>query len=89
MPGPLPAGPDRATLSYMKTSTVTIRLDAKLQRDLDRLSRRLGRSRSELVRDAVRRQVALLRFEEARRQLLPLAEAQGILTDEDVFRIVS
>lgn len=73
----------------MKTSTVTIRLDAKLQRDLDRLSRRLGRSRSELVRDAVRRQVALLRFEEARRMLLPLAEAQGILTDEDVFRIVS
>lgn len=81
--------PWRATLSYMKTSTVTIRLDAKLQRDLDGLSRRLGRSRSELVRDAVRRQVALLRFEEARRQLLPLAEAQGILTDEDVFEIVS
>ncbi len=73
----------------MKTSTVTIRLDAKLQRDLDRLSRRLGRSRSDLVRDAVRRQIALLRFEEARRSLLPLAEAQGILTDEDVFKIVS
>ncbi|MDX2206497.1 MAG: ribbon-helix-helix domain-containing protein [Gemmatimonadales bacterium] len=73
----------------MKTSTVTIRLDSKLQRDLDRLSRQLGRSRSELVRDAVRRQVALLRFEEIRRTLLPLAEAQGILTDEDVFKIVS
>ena len=76
-------------MSYMKTSTVTIRLDSKLQRDLDRLSRQLGRSRSELVRDAVRRQVALLRFEEIRRTLLPLAEAQGILTDEDVFKIVS
>ncbi len=73
----------------MKTSTVTIRLDAKIQRELDRLSRRLGRSRSDIVRDAVRRQVALLRFEQSRRTLLPLAEAQGILTDEDVFRIVS
>ncbi len=50
------------TLYYMKTSTVTIRLDAKIQRELDRLSRQLGRSRSELVRDAVRRQVALLQF---------------------------
>ena len=89
MPSLLPIPVERATLSYMKTATVTIRLDAKLQRDLDRLSRRLGRSRSDLVRDAVRRQVALLRFEEARRMLLPLAEAQGILTDEDVFRIVS
>ena len=73
----------------MKTSTVTIRLDAKIQRELDRLSRQLGRSRSELVRDAVRRQVALLQFERSRRALLPLAEAQGVLTDEDVFRVVS
>ena len=73
----------------MKNASVTIRLDAKLQRELDRLSRRLGRSRSDLVRDAVRRQIALLRFEQARRELLPLAEARGILTDEDVFDAVS
>ena len=73
----------------MKSSTVTIRLEPKIQRELDRLSRELGRSRSEIVRDAVRRQVALLRFERSRRALLPLAEAQGILTDEDVFRVVS
>jgi len=73
----------------MKNATVTIRLDGKLQRDLDRLSRQLGRSRSDLVRDAVRRQVALLEFERIRRELVPLAEAQGILTDEDVFKIVS
>ncbi len=76
-------------MSYMKDASVTIRLDAKLQRDLDRLSRQLGRSRSDLVRDAVRRQLALLRFEQARRTLLPLAEAQGVLTDEDVFARVS
>jgi predicted transcriptional regulator len=73
----------------MKDSMLTIRLDAKLQRELDRLSKQLGRSRSDLVRDAVERQVALLRFERTRRALLPLAEAQGLLTDEDVFRAVS
>jgi predicted transcriptional regulator len=73
----------------MKTATVTIRLDAKLQRELSRLSRQLGRSRSELVRDALRRQLALVQFEQARRNLLPLAEAQGFLTDEDVFADVS
>lgn len=77
------------TLSYMKTASVTIRLDPKLQRDLDRLSRQLGRSRSDLVRDALRRQLALLRFEQSRRALLPLAEARGVLTDEDVFAAVS
>ncbi len=73
----------------MKTSTVTIRLDPKLQRELSRLSRQLGRSRSDVVRDALRRQLALVRFEQARRGLLPLAEAQGLLTDEDVFADVS
>ena len=79
----------RTTLSYMKTATVTIRLDAKLERELSRLSRQLGRSRSELVRDALRRQLALVQFEQSRRGLLPLAEAQGFLTDEDVFSDVS
>lgn len=73
----------------MKTSTLSVRLDAKVQRELDRLSRQLGRSRSDIVRDAVQRQIARLRFERSRRALLPLAEAQGILTDEDVIRIVS
>ncbi len=73
----------------MKSSSLTIRLDPKLQRDLDRLSRQLGRSRSDLVRDALRRQLALLRFEQSRRALMPLAEAQGVLTDEDVFTAVS
>ena len=75
------------TLSYM--SAVTIRLDPDLQRQLDRLSRELGQSRSEVIRDALRRQLTLLRFEGARRRLMPLAEARGYLTDEDVFRDVS
>ena len=76
-------------MSYMRAPTVTIRLDAELQRELDQLCRQLGRSRSEVVRDALRRQMALLRFDRSRRALLPLAEAQGILTDEDVFAVVS
>lgn len=77
------------TLSYMKKVNVTIRLDLQLQRELNRLSRKLGRSRSELIRDALRRQLALVRFEQARRGLLPLAEAKAILTDEDIFDLVS
>lgn len=73
----------------MKKASVTIRLDTELQQELDRLCEELGRSRSEVIRDALRRQIGLLRFERSRRAILPLAEAQGILTDEDVLRIVS
>ena len=68
---------------------VTIRLDRELQRRLDRVCRASGRSRSEVVRDALRRQLALLQFEQLRRQILPFAEARGYLTDEDVFRALS
>jgi len=73
----------------MKTSALTIRLDPELDRQLDRLAARSGRSRSEIARDALRRQLAVLQFEESRRQILPFAEARGYLTDEDVFRDVS
>ena len=70
-------------------STLTIRLDGELERWLDQLCRRTGRNRSEIVRDALRRQLSLLRFEELRRRSLPFAEARGYLTDEDVFRDLS
>ena len=70
-------------------STLTIRLDEELERWLDHLCRRTGRNRSEIVRDALRRQLSLLRFEELRRRTLPFAEARGYLTDEDVFRDLS
>ena len=68
---------------------VTIRLDRVLAQQLAQVSRRLGRSRSDVVRDALRRQLALLQFEEIRRRVSPFAEAAGDLTDEDVFRDVS
>ena len=73
----------------MKTAALTIRLDPALERQLRRLARTTGRSRSDLVRDALRRQLALAQFDELRRRAMPLAEVRGYLTDEDVFRDVS
>jgi predicted transcriptional regulator len=73
----------------MKTSALTIRLDVDLQRRLAKAARRSGRTRSEVVRDALRRQLAVAQFEDLRRRIMPFAEAQGYLTDEDVFRDVS
>lgn len=73
----------------MKSSILTIRLDPALVRQLSRAAKRSGRSRSELVRDALRRQLALVQFDDLRRRIMPLAEARGYLTDEDIFRDVS
>jgi predicted transcriptional regulator len=73
----------------MKSSVITIRLDPELDRQVARAAKRTGLSRSEIVREAVRRQLALVQFQDLRRRIMPLAEARGYLTDEDVFRDVS
>jgi predicted transcriptional regulator len=65
-------------------SAVTIRLDRRLQRQRDQVCRKMRRTRSGVVRDALRRHLGLLRFEQLRRQAMPFAEARGYLTDEDV-----
>lgn len=69
--------------------TITIRLDKPLERLLTRVSRQSGRNRSDVVREALRRQLAIQAFEELRKRAVPFAEAAGYLTDEDVFRDVS
>ncbi len=73
----------------MKTSALTIRLDRALARQLATLAKRSGRSRSDIARDALRRQLAVMQFEDVRRSVMPFAEARGYLSDEDVFRAVS
>jgi predicted transcriptional regulator len=73
----------------MKPASLTIRLDRELERQLTRLAKRSGRSRSDVARDALRRQFAVLQFEDLRRRILPFAEARGLLTDEDVFKAIS
>ncbi len=70
-------------------SVITVRLDKELDDELRKLSERTGRPKSELVREALRRQLALSKFDELRRKVAPFAEARGWLTDEDVFRDVS
>ena len=69
--------------------TLTIRLDDKLERELMRLAKRTGRSKSEVAREALRRQLAIQQFRRLRREIMPYAAATGYLTDEDVFRDVS
>jgi predicted transcriptional regulator len=73
----------------MKTAMLTIRLDEELSRLLTKASRRSGKNRSELAREALRRQLRLEQFDELRRRIMPFAEARGYLTDEDIFSEIS
>jgi predicted transcriptional regulator len=73
----------------MKTSTITIRLDEDLNKLLNDVSRESGRSRSEIAREALRRQLSVSQFDILRKRSIPFAEARDFLTDEDVFNEVS
>jgi len=73
----------------MKSATLTIRLDDDLDRLLTKASRLSGKNRSEIAREALRRQLRLEQFEELRKRIMPFAEARGYLTDEDIFSEIS
>ena len=73
----------------MKSSVVTIRLEPELEKLLDTVCKESGRNRSDILRDALKRQLSILRLEQLRRQIMPFAEARGYLTDEDVFKAIS
>ena len=70
-------------------STLSIRLDQDLGQLLEQAAKRTGRPKSELVRDALRRQLSIESFQQVRNRILPFAESQGLLTDEDVWREIS
>ncbi len=69
--------------------TLTIRIDEQLENDLERLASSQHRTKSDLAREMLRKRIAVERFRELRRKALPLAEAAGYITDEDVFNDVS
>jgi predicted transcriptional regulator len=73
----------------MKTSAVTIRISPGLRKLLDMVCAQSGRTRSDIIRDSLKRQLSIIRFEQLRRQVLHFAAAREYLTDEDVNKTVS
>jgi len=69
--------------------TITVRITDDIKKDLDELSASEHKPVSDIVRESIRRYVAIRKFRKLRNMVLPFAESRGILTDEDVFDIIS
>lgn len=69
------------------SQTLTIRIPDNLKRELKKLSKTEQKPVSDLVRDSLKRYVAIHHFRQLRNMVLPFAEAEGILTDEAVFKL--
>lgn len=76
-------------LQCLTMDTITVRLPNELRSDLQKLSQAQNKPVSDIVRESIRRYVAVERFRALRKRVLPFAEAQGFLADEDVFRAIS
>lgn len=64
-------------------------MDPDLKRQLDDLCKQTGRTQGDLIRDAIKRHIAIIHFRHIRHRVVPLAEEQGYISDEDVFRDIS
>lgn len=71
------------------SSTLTIRLPDELRAELEAISKAENKPLSDVVRESLRRYVATQRFRHLRGRVLPFAESQGLLTDEDIFDAIS
>lgn len=69
--------------------TLTIRLSDNLRKELQKISKQESKPMSDLVRESLQRYISIYKFRRLRNRVLPFAESQGILTDEDVFDVIS
>ena len=68
---------------------LTVRIPDGLRRELKKISKEESVPVSDLVRESLKRYIAVHKFRRLRRKVLPFAESQEILTDEDVFDLIS
>ncbi len=71
------------------SNIISIRLPEDLRKELKEISKNESKAVSELIRESLKKYIAIYRFRKLRETVLPFAESQGILTDEDIFKIVS
>jgi mRNA-degrading endonuclease RelE of RelBE toxin-antitoxin system len=69
--------------------TLTIRIPDKLRKELLKISDSEAKPVSDLVRESLQRYISIYKFRQLRKSVLPFAEAQGLLTDEDIFKLIS
>ena len=69
--------------------TLTIRIPDDLREGLQELSRNENKPVSDIVRESIKKYLAIYRFRRLKNMVLPFAEAQGILSDEDIFSRIS
>lgn len=70
-------------------SSLTITMPSKMKSRLDRISKKEHQDKGEIVRAAIRKYLFRKDVDELRERMIPRAQKMGIVSDEDVFKLVS
>ncbi len=69
--------------------SITVRIPDELREQLMKISKKEGKPVSDLVRESLQKFIVLYRYNQLRGMVIPYAEARGLFTDKDAFKIIS
>ncbi|HLB59965.1 MAG TPA: ribbon-helix-helix protein, CopG family [Bdellovibrionota bacterium] len=72
-----------------RKSLISVRIPKELGEIINEFCKKTRLPLSDLVRESIKRYIAVEQFRHVRKKILPFAEAQGLLTDEDIFKAIS
>ncbi len=70
-------------------SVLSVSLPGKISSELEEYAKRTGRNKSDIVKESISLYLWEVQFRETRKSLSLKAKKAGIVTEEDVFRVVS
>lgn len=80
-------GPLRLKLMYMQTKTISVNLPPEMLEQAERLAKKEGRSRNDLLQEALRRYLIQIQYRELQRYGMKRARELG-LKESDVEQII-
>lgn len=70
-------------------TVMSISLPQSTAEELDRFAKETGRNKSDIVKESIGLYLWEARFKQTKSSILKKAKKAGIVTDEDVFKVVS
>jgi predicted transcriptional regulator len=70
-------------------SVLSVSLPDKMAEELDALAKATGRNKSDIVKESLAIFLWEAKFKQVKNRLVKKAKAAGIVTEEDVFKVVS
>jgi predicted DNA-binding protein len=70
-------------------TVLSVSLPENLSSELNALAKKTGRNKSDIVKESISLYLWEARFQKVRKSLTVKAKKAGVVTEEDVFRVIS